>query len=133
MVERPVMHRYGYRKRPDSDQNAHMATDAPPAAGDSLKILGRYHPYSWLGKVRVILPSANTVVEAEFNRWARERLTFHGARTPVAGTPSQQSLNDMADGADCAAGNLGTAECDLGKPVLNSNSATCRAVLISPH
>ena len=98
---------------PDSDQNARMATEAPPAAGDSLKILGRYHPYSWLGKVGVILPSANTGVEAEFNRWAPEGLTFHGARTPVAGTPSQQSLNDMADGAVRAAADLGTAECDL--------------------
>ena len=98
---------------PDSDQNARIATEAPPLAGDSMKILGWYHPYSWLGKVGVILPSANTVVEAEFNRWAPDGLTFHGARTTVAGTPSQKSLNDMADGAIRAAGDLGTAECDL--------------------
>lgn len=98
---------------PDSDQNARIAGQAAAAAGDSLKILGWYHPYSWLGKVGVILPSANTVVEAEFNLWAPEGLTFHGARTMVAGTPSQQSLNDMAEGAIRAAGDLGTAECDL--------------------
>lgn len=34
----------------DSDQNMGMATDAPPSASDSLKIFGRYHPYSWLGQ-----------------------------------------------------------------------------------
>lgn len=97
----------------DSDQNMGMATDAPPSASDSLKIFGRYHPYSWLGKVGVIQPSVNTVVEAEFNRWSPEGLTLHGARTMVAGTPSQRSLNDMADGSVRAAGDLGTTECDV--------------------
>ncbi len=87
--------------------------DAPVSGADSLKVLGWHHPYSWLGKVGIVVPSANTVVEIEMARWAPEGLTFHAARTTVAGTPSQQSLNDMADGAVRAAADLGTAECDL--------------------
>ena len=79
----------------------------------SLKVLQWYEPYSWLGKVGIVVPSPNTVVEVEFNRWAPEGLSFHAARTTVAGTPSEKSLQDMAKGAVRAARDLATAECDL--------------------
>ncbi len=79
----------------------------------SLKVLQWYEPYSWLGKVGLVVPSPNTVVEVEFNRWAPEGLSFHAARTTVAGTPSEDSLQDMARGAVRAAQDLATAECDL--------------------
>ena len=81
--------------------------------GDSMKVLGRYRPYGWLGTVGVILPSANTVMEPELESLAPEGVTFHGARTPVRGTPSRESLEEMARGTEAAALDLASAEVDL--------------------
>lgn len=81
--------------------------------GNSMKVLGRYRPYGWLGTVGVILPSANTVMEPELASLAPEGVTFHGARTPVRGTPSQESLEEMARGTEAAALDLASAEVDL--------------------
>lgn len=78
-----------------------------------MKVLGRYRPYGWLGTVGVILPSANTVMEPELARLAPEGVTFHAARTPVRGTPSQESLDEMARGTEAAALDLASAEVDL--------------------
>lgn len=79
----------------------------------SMKVLGRYRPYGRLGTVGVILPSANTVMEPELARLAPEGVTFHGARTPVRGLPSQESLEEMARGTEAAALDLASAEVDL--------------------
>lgn len=83
------------------------------AGGDSMKELGRYRPYGWLATVGVILPSANTVMEPELASLAPEGVTFHGARTPVRGLPSQESLEEMAKGTETAALDLASAEVDL--------------------
>ena len=58
-------------------------------AADPLKALGQYRPYGWLGTVGVILPSANSVMEPELAKLAPAGVTYHGARTPVRGVPSQ--------------------------------------------
>lgn len=78
-----------------------------------MKVLSRYRPYGKLGTVGVILPSANTVMEPELARLAPEGVTFHGARTPVRGLPSQESLEEMARGTEAAALDLASAEVDL--------------------
>lgn len=88
-----------------------MAESSPK--GDSMKVLGRYRPYGWLGTVGVILPSANTVMEPELANLAPDGVTFHGARTPVRGLPSQESLEEMAKGTEAAALDLASAEVDL--------------------
>ncbi len=80
---------------------------------NSLKALGRYRPYGWLATVGVILPSANTVMEPELARLSPAGVTWHGARTPVRGVPSQDSLNAMAAGTEAAAEDLASAEVDL--------------------
>ncbi len=61
----------------------------------------------------MILPSANTVMEPELARLAPEGVTFHSARTPVRGMPSQESLEEMARGTEAAALDLASAEVDL--------------------
>ena len=81
--------------------------------GGSMKVLGRYRPYATLAAVGVILPSANTVMEPELARLAPEGVTYHGARTPVRGVPSQESLDEMARGTEAAAMDLASAEVDL--------------------
>ena len=78
-----------------------------------MKVLGRYRPYATLAAVGVILPSANTVMEPELARLAPEGVTYHGARTPVRGVPSQESLDEMARGTEAAAMDLASAEVDL--------------------
>jgi maleate cis-trans isomerase len=80
---------------------------------NSLKALGRYRPYGWLATVGVILPSANTVMEPELARLSPVGVTWHGARTPVRGVPSQDSLNAMAAGTEAAAEDLASAEVDF--------------------
>ncbi len=80
---------------------------------DAMKVLARYRPYGWLGTVGVILPSANTVMEPELARLAPAGVTFHAARTPLRGLPSQNSLETMAAGTEAAAQDLASAEVDL--------------------
>jgi maleate cis-trans isomerase len=80
---------------------------------DAMKALGRFRPYGWRAAVGVILPSANTVMEPELARLAPEGVTFHAARTPVRGLPSQASLDEMAQGTEAAALDLVSAEVDL--------------------
>jgi maleate cis-trans isomerase len=80
---------------------------------DPLKALSRYRPYGWLATIGVILPSANTVMEPELARLSPAGVTWHGARTPVRGVPSQDSLDAMAAGTEAAAEDLASAEVDL--------------------
>ena len=91
-------------------------------AADPLKSMSRYSPYGWRGKIGVIVPSTNVCTEAEWARVMPEGVSFHVARTLLAGATSQDSYNKLADGAEGAAAHLRTAEIDLVSFVCTSGS-----------
>lgn len=108
-----------------SPDSTTLQAETVPAKADDLKVLRHYNPYAWLAKVGLVLPSTNTVVEPEFHRLAPPGMTFHSARTPLLGTPSQEGYDKMADGTMQAAALLGTAEVDVVAYACTSGSFMC--------
>jgi arylmalonate decarboxylase len=89
---------------------------------DPLKSMAQYSPYSWRGKIGVIVPSTNVCTEAEWAKVMPEGVTFHVGRALLAGATSQQSYDRLAQGAEEAAAELKTAEVDLISFVCTSGS-----------
>ena len=69
--------------------------------------------YGWRGRIGLILPSVNLVMEPEFNRMAPEGVSIHASRVLVMGKPSVEGYVSMAEAAARAAEELATAEPDV--------------------
>jgi arylmalonate decarboxylase len=73
---------------------------------------GTASPYGWRGRIGLLIPSANTVVEPEFARLLPPGISVHGARL-------RNARNDLADGlgmlahVERAADELGSARVDV--------------------
>lgn len=87
---------------------------APQAiAGKTMKAVQMYSPYGYRGKIGLILPSTNTVIEPEFNRMAPKGVSIHSARIMLLGKASEESYFAMRDDTGRAAAELATAEPDV--------------------
>jgi maleate isomerase len=62
--------------------------------------------YGWRGRIGLILPNVNTVMEPEFNKVLPEGISCHTTRTPVYGKFDLPTLIAMADGVERAAKEL---------------------------
>jgi len=98
------------------------ATVKPPAAlgispkaiaGTTMKAVQMYSPYGYRGKVGLILPSTNTVIEPEFNQMAPKGVSIHSGRIMLLGKASEESYRAMGDATARAAAELATAEPDV--------------------
>lgn len=69
--------------------------------------------YGWRGRIGLILPSVNLVMEPEFNRMAPEGVSIHASRVLVTGKPSVEGYMSMAEATARAAEELATAEPDV--------------------
>lgn len=82
-------------------------------AGTTMKAVQMYSPYGYRGKVGLILPSTNTVIEPEFNQMAPKGVSIHSSRIMLLGKASEESYHAMRDDTGRAAAELATAEPDV--------------------
>lgn len=82
-------------------------------AGTTMKAVQMYSPYGWRGRIGLIVPSTNTVMEPEFYRMAPRGVSIHTARMMLLGKASQDSYDRMGAETARAAAELATAEVDL--------------------
>ncbi len=76
------------------------------------KVLSSYSPYSWRGRIGVIVPSTNTTLEPEFSRMAPAGVTVHVARIIQSGAQEVSSYRRTVEEVAVAAEMLATAELD---------------------
>ncbi|MBI3079138.1 MAG: maleate cis-trans isomerase, partial [Deltaproteobacteria bacterium] len=60
----------------------------------------------WRGRIGLIIPSNNSVIEPELAAAAPSGVTVHGARIRVRGAFTPEGLAEMADQSDRAAQEL---------------------------
>lgn len=82
-------------------------------AGKTMKAVQMYSPYGYRGKIGLIVPSTNTVIEPEFNRMAPKGVSIHSGRIMLLGKASEESYVKMGEETGRAAAELGTAEVDV--------------------
>ena len=83
------------------------------------------HPYGWIAKIGLIVPSTNTVNEAEWARMLPPGISVHTARVLLMGKASRESFEAMAGLVEKAARELATAEVDLIAYGCTSGSFLC--------
>lgn len=87
---------------------------APQAiGGKTMKAVQMYSPYGYRGKIGLIVPSTNTVIEPEFNRMAPKGVSVHSGRIMLLGKATEESYIKMGEETGRAAAELGTAEVDV--------------------
>jgi maleate cis-trans isomerase len=59
-----------------------------------------YHPYGWRARIGLIVPTTNTVNEAEWARMAPDGVSIHGARTPLHMADDPRLLEDLGRAVD---------------------------------
>lgn len=62
-----------------------------------------YRPYGWRARLGLIVPTTNTVNEAEWVRMAPEGVTIHSARTPLHAADDPKLLEDLGAALDALA------------------------------
>jgi arylmalonate decarboxylase len=82
-------------------------------AGTTMKAVQMYSPYGYRGKIGLIVPSTNTVIEPEFNRMAPKGVSIHSGRIMLLGKASEESYVKMGEETGRAAAELSTAEVDV--------------------
>lgn len=82
-------------------------------AGKTMKAVQMYSPYGYRGKIGLIVPSTNTVIEPEFNRMAPMGVSVHSARIMLLGKATEESYRAMGEETGRAAAELATAEPDI--------------------
>jgi len=82
-------------------------------AGTTMKAVQMYSPYGYRGKIGLILPSTNTVLEPEFHRTVPPGVSVHSSRIKLLGKATEESYHKMADETARAAVELSTAEVDV--------------------
>lgn len=73
--------------------------------------------YGWRARIGILIPSANTVMESEFNSMAPEGVSIHAARMTLREARSReekiQALKEMEKYSEGAARNLASAKPDV--------------------
>lgn len=94
-------------------ENSGLGVSPQQVAGKTMKAVQMYSPYGYRGKIGLIVPSTNTVIEPEFNRMAPMGVSVHSARIMLLGQASVESYQAMGDETGRAAAELATAEPDI--------------------
>jgi arylmalonate decarboxylase len=78
-----------------------------------MKAIADYSPYGWRARIGLIVPSTNTINEAEFARVAPDGVSIHTARATALGPFSEQYFIQLAETSLAQAELLATAEVDV--------------------
>lgn len=90
-----------------------------------MKAIAQYSPYGWRARIGLIIPSTNTINEAEFWKAAPEGVTVHTARATSTGNFSEAYFTRLREAAQRAADDLATAEVDVIAYGCTSGSIIC--------
>ena len=102
-----------------------IAPDAPAPELAEDRQAPHPHPYGWIAKIGLIVPSTNTVNEAEWARMLPPGISVHTSRVLLVGKSSRESFEAMAGLVEKAAHELATAEVDLIAYGCTSGSFLC--------
>lgn len=97
----------------DSNSARSLGISPRAVAGTTMKAVQMYSPYGYRGKIGLILPSTNTVIEPEFNRMAPKGVSIHSGRIMLLGKATEESYIKMGEETGRAAAELATAEVDV--------------------
>jgi len=90
-----------------------------------MKAISQYSPYGWRARIGLIVPSTNTINEAEFWRLAPRGVTVHAARATSTGEFSEAYFARLREAGLRCAEDLATAEVDLIAYGCTSGSIVC--------
>lgn len=90
-----------------------------------MKAVAAYSPYGWRARIGLIIPSTNTINEAEFWRLAPTGVTIHSARATSTGEFSEAYFERLREAGRRCADDLATAEVDIIAYGCTSGSILC--------
>lgn len=90
-----------------------------------MKAVAAYSPYGWRARIGLIVPSTNTINEAEFWRLAPPGVTIHSARATSTGEFSEAYFERLREAGRRCADDLATAEVDIIAYGCTSGSIVC--------
>lgn len=90
-----------------------------------MKAIAGYSPYGWRARIGLIVPSTNTINEAEFWRMAPRGVTVHAARATSVGEFSEAYFQRLREAGQRCADDLATAEVDIIAYGCTSGSILC--------
>lgn len=82
-------------------------------------------PIGWRRKIGVIVPSSNTVNEAEFARAAPDGVSFHFTRSPLHADPAEDGFVRMLADVSRAMGDLVACDVDFATYACTAGSMAC--------
>jgi arylmalonate decarboxylase len=90
-----------------------------------VKAVAAYSPYGWRARIGLIIPSTNTINEAEFWRMAPPGVTIHSGRATSTGEFSEAYFERLREAGRRCAEDLATAEVDIIAYGCTSGSIVC--------
>ncbi len=82
-------------------------------------------PIGWRKKIGVIVPTSNTVNEAEFNRVAPPGVSFHFTRSPLHSDPSADDFAEMLSDVERAMRDLAACNTSYATYACTAGSMAC--------